>query len=139
MKNATKKIIKFIIIYLIVSSMYIGACINFETPIYYEGYEETSIFYNIFRIIMGVPKVYRGYKGVSPKFLIEIIIKLIIAIILIVYLIKNHIENKKIENEQIKQKKCLISIIGKMFVNMLLIFIYLVFLYATYAGIHWIR
>lgn len=137
MKRKTIKIIKLIIIYLIVSSMYIGACINFETPIYYEGYEETSIFYNIFRFIMGVPKVYRGYKGVSPKFLIEIIVKLIIAIILIVYLIKNHMENKKMENEQ--TKKCFISIIGKMIINMLLIFIYLVFLYATYAGIHWIR
>ena len=134
MSRKTTKTIKLIIIYLIASSMYIGACINFETPIYYEGYEETSIFYNIFRNVMGVPKVYNGYKGVSSVFLIQIIIKLIIAIILIVHLIKNRIKNK-----QTKQKKSLVFIIGKMFLNMLLIFAYLVFLYATYAGIHWIR
>ena len=134
MSRKTIKIIKFIIIYLLVSSMYIGACINFETPIYYEGDEETIIFFNIFRNAMGVPKVYNGYKGVSSEFLIQIIIKLIIAIILIVYLIKNRIKNK-----QTKQKKSFLFIIGKIFVNMLLIFVYLVFLYATYAEIHWIR
>ena len=136
MKDTAKKLIKFIIIYLITSAMYIGVCITFETPKYYEG-SEVSAFYNIFRIIMGVPKVDYGYKGgISPKFLIEIIIKLILAVILSVYLIIDSIKNKK---TKITKTKNFLFIIEKVIINMLLIFVYLIFLYVTYAEIHWIR
>ena len=38
---------------------------------------------NLIRNIMGIPKTYTTYEGVSPWFLLEVIIKVIIAIILI--------------------------------------------------------
>ena len=68
--------------YLSVSSIYILLHINFgsEPEIVGMGFSGSN---NLIRIIMGIPKTYTTYEGVSPWFLLEVIIKVIIAIILI--------------------------------------------------------
>lgn len=147
MKKNTRKLIIFVIIYLIVSSMYIGVHIDFKQPIYYENYTETSIFHNAVRVIMGIPPAAKGYEGISPKFFTEIVIKIIIAIGLLIYLIidyyknKNKMVNIKQDDEVVKIEKNMkiLGIITKIIIGVPLIFIFLLILYITYCNIHWNR
>ena len=134
-----RKTIKFLIIYLIISSMYIGVRISFEEPVFYENlvFEETSVIHNTIRIIMGIPPVIKGYgEYVSPKFIVEIIIKIIIAIILSIYLL---IDKRKNNNKDIKKEVNIFKIISKTVIILLLFGIYLLYLYLTYIGVHCIR
>lgn len=82
MKNVKKAGLIVFITYLIISSFYILLHINFcnEPEIVGMGYSETT---NVIRMLMGLPKTYSTYTGVSPLFLIEIFIKLVITIVLI--------------------------------------------------------
>lgn len=139
MSEKTKKIIKFVIIYLIISSMYIGVRISFQEPVFYENLllEETNVIHNAIRIIMGIPPVSKGFgEYVSPKFLIEIVIKIIIAIILSIYLLIDKIKNN---NEDIKKEVNIFKVISKVVIILLFSGIYLLYLYLTYIGVHCIR
>lgn len=139
MSEKTKKIIKFVIIYLIISSMYIGVRISFQEPVFYENllFEETNVIHNAIRIIMGIPPVSKGFgEYVSPKFLIEIVIKIIIAIILSIYLLIDKIKNN---NEDIKKEVNIFKVISKVVIILLFSGIYLLYLYLTYIGVHCIR
>ena len=82
MKIAKKILLIILILYLFISSIYILVHINFgnEPEIAGMGFSESN---NLIRIIMGIPKTYTTYEGVSTWFLLEVIIKVIIAIILI--------------------------------------------------------
>lgn len=139
MSEKTKKIIKFVIIYLIISSMYIGVRISFQEPVFYENllFEETNVIHNAIRIIMGIPPVSKGFgEYVSPKFLIEIVIKIIIAIILSIYLLIDKIKNN---NEDIKKEVNIFKVISKVVIILLFSGIYLLYLYLTYIEVHCIR
>lgn len=139
MSEKAKKIIKLIIIYLIISSMYIGVRISFEEPVFYENlvFEETNVIHNAIRIIMGIPPVSKGFgEYVSPKFLIEIVIKIIIAIILSIYLL---IDKTKNNNKDIKKEINIFKVISKTVIILLLLGIYLLYLYLTYIEVHCIR
>ena len=147
MRKTERSLIIFVIIYLIMSSMYIGVCVNFEKHRYFEGYTETSPLLNTFRLIMGVPKVVKGYEGVAPKYLLEVLIKVIIAIILSIYLI---IDNLKYKHEEIdvykntdviKSEKYikLLCTITKIIIIIPFIVIFLIYLYMTYYNVHSIR
>lgn len=89
MKDFKRFIICILISYLIISALYILFHINFfeEPEITGPGFSESN---NVLRLFMGIPKTYSTYEGVSPLFLIEVIIKIIIAIVLI-----KHIKVKK--------------------------------------------
>ena len=93
MKDFKRIIICILISYLIISSLYILFHINFfeEPEITGMGFSESN---NVLRLFMGIPKTYSTYEGVSPLFLIEVIIKIIIAIVLV-----KHIKVKKREIE----------------------------------------
>ena len=82
MKDFKRIIICILISYLIISSLYILFHINFfeEPEITGMGFSESN---NVLRLFMGIPKTYSTYEGVSPLFLIEVIIKIIIAIVLV--------------------------------------------------------
>ena len=96
---------------------------------------------------MGIPAVVNGYEGVSPKYLSEIVIKIIIAIILSIYLIINNFKykNKKLEIEKgkevikIEKNIKILSTIAKMIISILIVVIFLLSLYMTYCNIHSIR
>ena len=90
-----KIVILLSIVYLIASATYITKYIDFGTPptIVGMGYSPET---NILRNFMGLPSTYSTYEGISPIFLIESIIKIIIAIILITYYLK---KEKKIKNK----------------------------------------
>lgn len=147
MKKSIRKLIVFIIIYLIISSMYIAVHIDFKEPIYYENYEQTSIFYNAVRLIMGIPPVIKGYEGVVPEFLIEIVIKVVVAIILSIYLVIDNLKYKNINQETEEDKEVikiennikLLSTIAKLVIIVPLIIILLFSLYIIYLNIHWVR
>lgn len=89
MKKVKKILIYVIIAYLIISALYILFHINFfeEPQVVGMGFSKSK---NILRLFMGLPKTYNTYKGVSPVFLIEVIIKISIAIFLIKYLKKKN-------------------------------------------------
>ena len=87
--NKVKIILIWILIsYLIISAIYILFHIDFfeEPEIVGPGFSESN---NILRLFMGIPRTLSTYEGVSPIFLIEVIVKIILAIILIKYLKKN--------------------------------------------------
>ena len=85
MKNLLKFLIWIFIAYLFISSLYILFHINFfEEPEFVGmGFSESN---NVIRIFMGIPNTYSTYEGVSPWFLIEVVIKFVLAFILIKYL-----------------------------------------------------
>lgn len=89
MKKVKKILIYVIIAYLIISALYILFHINFfeEPQVVGMGFSESK---NKLRLFMGLPKTLTTYEGVSPVFLIEVIIKIIIAIFLIKYLKKKN-------------------------------------------------
>lgn len=140
MSNITKKLIKILIIYLIISSMYIVVRISYEEPIFYENllFEETNVIHNIIRIIMGIPPVTKGYgEYVSPKFMIEVIIKIIIALILLIYLLYDKVKNKN--NKTLNKEINILNIITRILVIFIFLGIYLLNLYITYIGVHYTR
>ena len=90
MNNKVKKVLKIIIvlliIYLIISSLYIFLHIDFEygkdqQMVVGMGFSETN---NIVRQFMGLPKTYTTYDGVSPIYLISVVVRVILAIALII-------------------------------------------------------
>lgn len=82
-KNILKIVIIFLIIYLLISSLYILVHINFgnapETV--GMGFSESD---NKVRIFMGLPKTYSTYKGVEPIYLISVLIRIVLAVILFI-------------------------------------------------------
>lgn len=84
MKKIKHILIVLIIIYLFVSSIYILSHIDFYNPPETVGMGFSSSN-NLIRIFMGLSATVSTYQGVSPWFLIEVIIKIIIAIVLIIY------------------------------------------------------
>ncbi len=84
-----KLLIILIILYLFISSIYILIYIDFDfkPQITGMGFSENK---NIVRIIMGLPKMYSTYEGVSPIYIIEAIFKTFIGIMLCRYLYKNY-------------------------------------------------
>ena len=89
MKKVIKILIFILVIYLIISALYVLLHIDFFEPPKYAGmgFSPTN---NIWRLFMGLPKTYTTHGGVSPVFLIEVVIKIILAIILIRYLKKKN-------------------------------------------------
>lgn len=89
MKKVKKTLIYVIIAYLIISALYILFHINFfeEPQVVGMGFSGSK---NKLRLFMGLPKTFSTYEGVSPVFLIEVIIKISIAIFLIKYLKKKN-------------------------------------------------
>lgn len=137
MNNYKKIIIKIIVLYLIISSMYIGVCINFQEPIYYENYVESNNTHNIFRLLMGLPKTINGNDSVSPLYIIEIIIKVLIAICLIILLKKQNSAYIKTHNNNYieKEEKKLLNI-STIIIYIPFIIAYLIYLYITFCNIH---
>lgn len=138
MKKGTRKIFIIVIVYLVISSMYIGVCIDSKDPIIYENliYESYEVE-NVIRFIMGLPEIYAGYKGVPPSYIIQIIIKVVIALILIIYLFFDDIRYKK--NLKVKDSnngKNILKVISKIMLYTNSIFIYLFYLYIIYLEIH---
>ena len=82
MKVIKKILLLILIVYLFISSTYILFHINFGTEPKVTGMGFSN-FNNLIRVFMGIPKTYTTYEGVSPWFLIEVILKVIIAILLI--------------------------------------------------------
>ena len=50
------------------------------------GFSEST---NKLRLFMGLPKTYSTYQGVSPNFLLNVIIRVIVGVILCIYLYKS--------------------------------------------------
>lgn len=92
MKKIKKLVIIAIVIYLIISAIYVLFHINFleKSENVGMGYSETN---NMLRLFMGIPKTLTTDKGVSPIFLIEVIVKFIISIALIIYIKNNNNNN----------------------------------------------
>lgn len=88
MKKSKKYLIFILVVYLIISALYVLFHIDFfEQPeLVGMGFSTTN---NILRLFMGLPKTYTTYGGVSPIFLIEVVAKIILAIVLIRHLKKN--------------------------------------------------
>ena len=87
MKKSKKILISIFIVYLLISALYVFFHIDFLEPPEYAGmgFSPTN---NILHLFMGLPKTYTTYGGVSPIFLIEVVVKIILAIVLIRYLKK---------------------------------------------------
>lgn len=84
--------ILFIILYLVISGIYILIHINFgDSPeIVGMGFSESD---NVIRTLMGIPKTYTTYQGISPIYLLEVVIKFALGTVLIVYLYRK-LKNK---------------------------------------------
>lgn len=95
MRKSKKIVIIVIVIYLIISALYVLFHIDFfessETEIVGMGFSESN---NICRLFMGLPRTVTTNESVSPLFLLEVVIKIIIAIGLIIYLRKNNEEHQ---------------------------------------------
>ena len=102
-KNILKIIIPVLIIYLLISAIYIAIHVNFGTEPTTVGMGFSSST-NLLRIFMGLPRTNSTYEGVSPIYLIQSVIKIIIAIAFLIFYSKI--------NEKIKKKSItIISII----------------------------
>lgn len=87
MKKLMKYLVVILIVYLIISAIYVLFHIDFfeKSEIVGMGFSESN---NILRLFMGLPKTFTTYQNVSPVFLIEVIVKIILAIFLIIFLKK---------------------------------------------------
>lgn len=98
MRKSKKIVIIVIVIYLIISALYVLFHIDFFESSAAEiggmGFSESN---NILRLFMGLPRTFTTNKSVSPLFLLEVVIKIIIAIGLIIYLRKNNKEKNQIK------------------------------------------
>lgn len=76
------------IIYLFVSAIYIFIHINFDDSpqTVGMGFSEST---NILRIFMGLPKTFTTYEGVSPIYLIQVVVRILLGVILSIVLYKN--------------------------------------------------
>ena len=94
MKKVKEIILWIMMIYLIVSALYVLFHINFfeEPEINGMGFSESN---NVLRLFMGLTKTYSTYEGVGPIFLIEVIIKIVLAIFILRYL-----KNKERKDEK---------------------------------------
>ena len=86
-KKLLKLMTTLLIIYLFVSAIYVLLHIDFGTPpeIAGMGFGESR---NTLRIVMGLPKTLNTYQGVSPIYLIQVIVKVCMGIIFSVFLYK---------------------------------------------------
>ena len=91
MKKILKLLAILIIIYLLISAIYIIMHIDFgkEPEIVGMGFSETT---NKIRLFMGLPKTHTTYEGVSPIYLIHAVIRIVLGVIISIILCKN---NKK--------------------------------------------
>ena len=95
LKRILKIIIPILVIYLLISAIYIAIHVDFGTAPYMVGMGFSSRT-NLLRIFMGLPPTNNTYEGVSPIYLIQSAIKIIIAIALLIFYSKI--------NEKIKKK-----------------------------------
>lgn len=103
LKRILKIIIPILIIYLLISAIYIAINVNFGTEPTTVGMGFSSSA-NLLRTFMGLPRTNSTYEGVSPIYLIQSVIKIIIAIALLIFYSKI--------NEKIKKKSItIISVI----------------------------
>lgn len=103
LKRILKIIIPILVIYLLISAIYIAIHVNFGTEPTTVGMGFSSST-NLLRTFMGLPRTNTTYEGVSPIYLIQSVIKIIIAIALLIFYSKI--------NEKIKKKSItIISII----------------------------
>ena len=77
---------------LTISIIHIDFFESSEAEIVGMGFSESN---NILRLFMGLPKTFTTDESVSPLFLLEVVIKIIIAVVLIIYLRKNNEEKIK--------------------------------------------
>lgn len=99
-KILLKIIIWILIIYLIVSSVYIFKHINFgpEPTAVGMGFKSST---NMIRTFMGLKPTYNTYEGVPPVYLISVIIRILIAILLFTFY---HKVNQKFKIEDKNNK-----------------------------------
>lgn len=94
-----KKFIKnfliiLILIYLIISSLYILSHVNFNEPPMVVGMGFSSKT-NIIRNFFGLPSTYSTYNGVSPHYLWHVLFRVLLIIIFSKILLKNNKNNNK--------------------------------------------
>ena len=103
LKRILKIIIPILVIYLLISAIYIAIHVNFGTEPTTVGMGFSSNT-NLLRTFIGLPRTNSTYEGISPIYLIQSAIKIIIAIALLIFYSKI--------NEKIKKKSItIISII----------------------------
>lgn len=94
-KIGMKVFVPIVILYLIVSSIYCSIHIDFRgrPQITSPGYSRET---NLIRSFMGLPSTATTYEGVPPIYLLQVVIKMVIALILLLWYPKL--------NEKIKKK-----------------------------------
>ena len=94
LKRILKIIIPILVIYLLISAIYIAVHVNFgtEPTIVGMGFNSGT---NLLRTFMGLPRTYCTYEGVSPIYLIQSAIKIITAIALLIFYSKINEKFKK--------------------------------------------
>lgn len=103
LKKILKIIIPLIVVYLFISAIYIAVHINFGTEPIVAGMGFSNST-NLLRTFLGLPKTCTTYEGVSPIYLIKVVIEIIIEIVLLIFYSKI--------NEKLKKKfSIIISII----------------------------
>ena len=83
-KNILKFVVPIIIVYLIISSIYIFAHIGIGTA-QSLGCKEINRATNVLRVFMGLPSTQSAYMGVDQTYLIQVAIKIVIAVVLLIF------------------------------------------------------
>ena len=83
-KNILKFVVPIIIVYLIISSIYIFAHIGIGTAQSLECKEINRVT-NVLRVFMGLPSTQSAYMGVGQTYLIQVAIKIVIAVVLLIF------------------------------------------------------
>ena len=88
MKKMVRVFLWVLMIYLFISGIYVLHYIDYSPAplIVGPGYSESK---NIIRVIMGIPKTFTTYEGVSPWFMIEVVLKMVATLVLLLFLLKN--------------------------------------------------
>ena len=94
LKRILKIIILILVIYLLISAIYIAIHVNFGTEPTTVGMGFSSST-NLLRTFMGLPRTNSTYEGVSPIYLIQSVVKIIIAIALLIFYSKINEKFKK--------------------------------------------
>lgn len=89
-----KVFVPIVILYLIVSSIYCSIHIDFRgrPQITSPGYSRET---NLIRNFMGLPSTMTTYEGVPPIYLLQVVIKMVIALILLLWYPKLNEKDQK--------------------------------------------